>query len=331
MDITILICTFKSSSKIQETLFHLKKQINTEKIKWEVVVVDYFSNDNLEESIKNIWQNFVVPIKVEFINESGKTPALERGLLISKGKAICIIDDDNHVDKNYINIANDVIKNNPSVGIVGAFGIPKSDKILPNWFYDYQDYFAVGHQSKETGILIDDKKKWFWGAGSVIRKEAWEKAKKKGFNPIFNPSRASNNINFENGFSGGEDPELCYAIQLVGYNLWYEPNLIYHHFIPENRLSLNYIENTIYGTAKSQVILRIYSAYLLNTRNLISAIKFLVFTNWYAHFMYIFLIKKLHQNMNKLEILSFNLQLNALKEIKRNYKSLKTKIKKLND
>jgi hypothetical protein len=47
--------------------------------------------------------------------------------------------------------------------------------------------------------------------------------------------------------------------------------------------------------------------------------------------MYIFLIKKLHQNMNKLEILSFNLQLNALKEIKRNYKSLKTKIKKLND
>lgn len=333
MDVTILICTYKSSLKINDTLLHLKNQSNTERIKWEVVIVDYFSNDNLEFIVKEIWSNFKIPIRIDFIKESGKTPALEKGLLISKGEAICIIDDDNHVDKNYVKIANEIIKNNPKVGIVGAFGIPKTEQCLPNWFYDFQDYFAVGHQNAKSGILIKDNKKWFWGAGSVIRKEAWEKAKQNGFVPIFNPSRASNTINFKNGYSGGEDPELCFAIQLAGYKLWYEPSLIYHHFIPSNRLTLNYIENTILGTAKSQVILRIYYAYLLDKKIIKNKVKYFIYTNWYGHYFYLIIKKYLNYSKNspnKLNTLSLNLQINGLREIKGMYKLYKNRIKGIN-
>ncbi len=258
MDVTFLICTHNSEKRITETLKHIIAQNNPQNIDWEVLIVDYISSDNTLKLSKKIFSKFDDKLKI--INESkqGKTPALESGLYNAKGEIICIVDDDNWIDENYLNIAYNIMKHNNDVGAIGAFGKPHCEIDPPSWFSNYPGIYAVGHQGKKAGYVKDQKRLWFWGAGSVFRKEAWLKAKKNGFKPFFNPTRGKNSTTFIKGFTGGEDPEMCYAIQICGYNLWYEPSLIYTHFIPKSRLTKKFILNATSGTGAAAPILRIY-------------------------------------------------------------------------
>jgi len=47
-------------------------------------------------------------------------------------------------------------------------------------------------------------------------------------------------------FSGG-DAELCYALRLTGWRLWYEPGLRMSHFLPADRLRWDYVRRISRG------------------------------------------------------------------------------------
>jgi len=82
---------------------------------------------------------------------------------------------------------------------------------------------------------------------------------------------------FKKGFAGGEDQELCFAVQLCGYRLWYEPSLQYTHFISSNRLTTNYLYKTISGTSSAAPVLKIYQS-LLTQNNLKGKLKRYLYT-----------------------------------------------------
>jgi glycosyltransferase involved in cell wall biosynthesis len=282
MDVSILICTHNSAKRLPETLHCLKKQITSEDLSWEVLIVDYKSSDDTNEVVQKIWNDFQIPLRIIEEKQAGKTPALETGLRVALGEAVCIIDDDNWIAPDFINIANKIIKQYPDVGVIGAQGIAHCEIEPPDWFVENQGIYAVGHQGDKAGYVENEKRRWFWGAGSVVRKQAWMKAKDKGFKPIFNPSRESAIGKFKKGFSGGEDPEMCFAIQLVGYKLWYEPSLRYQHYIPKNRLQESFISDATSGTSKAAPLLRIYLAEL-TTKGSLGRFRKLIYQNWIFH------------------------------------------------
>ena len=337
MDITILICTHNSSKRIIQTLEHIINQKISNEIQWELIVVDYESSDDTINVIKSIWPQSLAPLII--INESkpGKTPALESGLANSNGNYICIVDDDNWIFNDYIDIAFKVMTINPEVGIIGALGFAECEIDPPAWFQDYTDTFAVGHQSIKSGLLTTEDRAWFWGAGSVIRKSAWLKTIENGFIPFFNPSRNSEEANFKKGFIGGEDTELCFAIQLTGFKLWYEPNLKYKHYIPKNRLQLNYLNDATIGTSNAQPILRIYLS-VLTSNNTKGIVRKIIYQNWYFHIAYL-LFRYLTESIksfnfiNKLKRVQiqkqYYAQLTTMFFIKNNFNSYVFKIKNL--
>jgi glycosyltransferase involved in cell wall biosynthesis len=285
MDISILICTHNSSKRIVDTLNSLKKQKGCENISWEVIIVDYISSDGTLEIAKEVWSAEVAPLIC--INEQapGKTPALETGLMRARGNAICIIDDDNWADENYVMIAHDTINAHPDIGVIGAFGIAECEIEPPKWFYNNLGTYAVGSQGTKQGYIEDYRNLSFWGAGSVIRRNAWIKAKQKGFVPILNPTRGESGVFFSKGFIGGEDGELCFAIQLVGYRLWYEPKLMYKHFIPKTRLTPEFINNTIIGVYSAAPLVRLYLA-TLTPPSYLGYFRRTVYHNWWLHMFY---------------------------------------------
>lgn len=284
-NVTVLICTYNSAKRIRPTLEHLKSQKYSNDLKWEIIIVDYLSADKTTEIAKQIWQDMEVPLTIISESRPGKTPALETGMQNARGEAICIIDDDNWADENYILVANKIIINHPDVGVVGAYGKAFCEVDPPSWFSSYQGMYAVGPQASKSGYM--SRPYTFWGAGSVIRKSAWLKAKEKGFIPLLNPIGGGDN-RFQQKSTGGEDPELCYTIQIIGYKLWYESSLIYTHYISAKRLTVEFIANSSFGVESAAPFLAIYLSYLC-PKTFFGKIRKLVYTNPFLYLLYTFL------------------------------------------
>ena len=289
MDLSVLICTHNSILNIEKNLHCLSKQKYSPSLNWEVIIADYDSDDGTLVFLENIKSRSLVPnLSVINIKEPGKTPAIEAGFYASKGEAICIVDDDNMVDINYIQTAFDLINNKSDIGVIGAFGIESLPEGIrkPNWFDFFKGIYAVGHQSYKQGYL-DGNDYFFWGAGSVFRKSAWLKAKKIGFIPALNPSRGKSRDVFLNGFSGGEDPEMCFAILMAGYKLWYEPSLIYKHKIPASRISYKFLLNTSKNVSVAAPYLRVFLSFVIKENSLSNKLKVMIWQNYFLHLIYI--------------------------------------------
>ena len=73
-----------------------------------------------------------------------------------------------------------------------------------------------------------------------------------------NPTRRDRNRAFVHGFTGGEDPEMCFAMLFAGYKLWYEPKLIYKHSIQKARLTEKFLLDMVRGAALPVAYLRLF-------------------------------------------------------------------------
>src|SRR5262249_4494652 len=61
-----------------------------------------------------------------------------------------------------------------------------------------------------------------------------------------------------NKASSGEDTELCYALALCGYRIWYDPSLSLTHFMPRQRLTTNYVLRLASGIRAAEATLSAY-------------------------------------------------------------------------
>ena len=258
MDVTILICTHNSAGLIGRTLRHLKSQKVSPSVEWEILIVDFQSTDETVKTCRDEWQNHPIELRVIQEKRPGKSPALETGLAEARGEAVCIIDDDNWVDPGYVQSAHLVIAAHPDVGAIGAQGRPRFEVPPPPWFHVYSGVYAVGHQAEKAGYVEPGTRMWFWGAGTVVRNSAWRAVRRTGFSLVLNPSRQGGARVFKRGFAGGEDQEMCFALQLAGYKLWYEPNLIFEHYLAKERLTTSYLFKTTLGTARAIPVLKLY-------------------------------------------------------------------------
>ena len=289
MDVSVVICTHNSKPRLVRCLEHLSKQIAPKLLKWEIIVCDYQSVDGTSEVVDNFMlKHNDIDVKFIKIAEPGKTPALAKGFDEALAEAICIVDDDNLVDDNYVVTAHRILSAHPEIGVIGAQGFPSFEKksCPPVWFQHFKGIFAVGHQHTRRG-LVEGNRYFFWGAGSVFRRSAWKKALQMGFTPILNPSRGKEGDAFVKGFTGGEDPEMCFAIQLAGFKLWYEPNLKYHHLIPEKRMTETFIFDTTKNVHVVEPYLRLFASFVIPDTGFRNKLKILIWRNWYLQFFFI--------------------------------------------
>ncbi|MGE9296159.1 MAG: hypothetical protein ACQKBV_07740, partial [Puniceicoccales bacterium] len=56
----------------------------------------------------------------------------------------------------------------------------------------------------------------------------------------------------------GGDFELCYALILSGWKLWYDPRLHIRHFMPSARLTWENLEKLNYGFGQQSVVFDAY-------------------------------------------------------------------------
>ncbi|MFZ3071322.1 MAG: glycosyltransferase [Anaerolineaceae bacterium] len=247
------MCTHNGASRIKTVLEHLARQAFQEPIPWEIVLVDNASTDGTAQVARTNW-NSSVPLRI--INEPtlGVSYARITGMNHCQYAYLGFIDDDNWVAPDWVERAYDAMDSKDDVAAIGSSSDAVFETPPPAWFHRFSKNYAVGDQYEYSG-KIQKPEGLLWGAGLVIRKQAWEQLVENGFRPILR-SRIGK------GLLSGEESEVLLLFRLFGWNLYFDKNLKIQHYMPSHRLTWKYHLQLRRGLGATSLYLDLYRSLL---------------------------------------------------------------------
>ena len=253
--ISVVICCFNSVLRIEQTLNHLMAQKGILQTSWEVIIVDNKSTDNTAEFSRSIWNSYDVEkpaFNVIFEPLQGLSMARSKGIEASQFDYVLFCDDDNWLNEDYLKKALENMETSPYIGALGGEGTPIFEMKEPPYFWINQYHvLAVGPQAEKEGDITDTRRV-LYGAGMVINKNAYNTLIKKFQFQFLISDRKGNSL-----ISSG-DHELCFALRIIGYKIYYSRELKFRHFIPGSRTTIEYYKKLFLEFGKSYALLQPY-------------------------------------------------------------------------
>lgn len=244
--VSIVICCHNSSERLPATLHHVIEQKVDFSIPWEIIVVDNASTDNTVEVAKSILaKSQIVPFRVVHEPQLGLSYARDRGLECATYEFVSLVDDDNWVNPNWVQTMFTVMTEHLEVAACGGQIDAVFDEPPPTWFSKFQGSYAVGKQAEASGDVTWTRG-YLWGAGLIIRKEAWNQLRQNGYRALLTDRKGKS-------LTAGGDSELCFAFRLAGWRLWYDERLKLKHFMPSTRLQWSYLRSLQRGFGASTI------------------------------------------------------------------------------
>jgi glycosyltransferase involved in cell wall biosynthesis len=215
---------------------------------WELILVDNNSSNNFSRDMELSRYN---NLKIVQEKKQGLTYARVKGFLEARGDLIILVDDDNVLDRNYLQEALKIYHNYPAIGVYGGKSIPIFETTQPNWLNDF--YKSLALRDHGGAVLIDDWQNKFpehapIGAGMVIRKSALGSYVSK-----ITSGTTITTDRIGDLLSSGGDNDIVLEILKSGWRCGYFPELILHHLIPEERLSVSYLAKLLNHSSKSWI------------------------------------------------------------------------------
>lgn len=267
LGVSIVICCHNSASRLPQTLTHLQaQQVTKGAIPWEVIVVDNVSTDQTASVALNLWpEDAPAPLRVVSEPQLGLIHARIRGFQEARFELVSFIDDDNQVCPHWVERVSELMSQHPEVGACGGSVTAVSESTLPPWFERYKESYAVGEQTAESNDITSTRG-YLWGAGLTIRKSAWQQLLDAGFCPSLSGRKGTT-------LSSGEDNEICFALRLAGWRLWYEKQLKLQHYLSAHRLEWQYLRRLRRGCGTSSVLLEAYYLSLQASDDMVTRFK----------------------------------------------------------
>lgn len=251
--VSIVICCYNSSKLLPETIRHISLLKIPAGISCEIIVVDNNSNDNTSETAEELLKKYIsgnVTYKILIQPVQGLSAARKMGFENSAYEYIIFCDDDNWLNADYVEILINTMSKSEKIGAVGGESTAVTDELFPKWFQEFSQSYSAGKQSESDGVIAGIQSA-LWGAGMAVRRSALSELYSKGFRSILSDRK-------KNVLSSGGDIELCYALRLAGWEIWYESSLKIRHFIPGHRLKWEYLRKLSRGFGAQKVNLDPY-------------------------------------------------------------------------
>jgi len=216
------------------------------------MVVNNASTDDTAGAARRIWSELGSPAPLSVVDEPtpGLSHARERGIASAKFDTLVFADDDNWLAPEYVQLAYVRMLNEPTIGALGGRIEACCEVAPPPWFESVKAKYAVGAQGRATGA-ITDYKPHLAGAGLVLRKSAYLRLRSLNFKFLLS-GRCGDKL------TSGEDTELCHALALIGYQIWYDERLVLTHFIPASRLQTDYLRGLNKQIRAAGLVLALY-------------------------------------------------------------------------
>ena len=254
--VSIIICCHNGASRLRETIRHIAMQRVPGHIPWELVLIDNGSTDDSAAIASTEWEKYDAPASLRIIDEPavGLSYARARGFREAWYEYIVMCDDDNWLADDYVSSAFDIMSERSNIGALGGIGklVFEIDPPLPEVCY----IFAAGPQAAHSGKVEANK---LYGAGCVVRYSAYQKLLRSGFKSLLTDRLGAE-------LTSGGDYELCFALAIVGYDIWYDERLRLYHFITRERLTWAYLMKYAHESSKSFNVISSYKMVLANGR-----------------------------------------------------------------
>lgn len=248
LSLSVIICTHNPRvNYLRRVLKSLKEQTLPIEY-WELLLIDNASSKILSSEIDLSWHSHAHHVREEKV---GLTPARLCGIREAQAEILVFVDDDNLLDRAYLEAALQISKDWSMLGAWGGETIPEFEEPAPEWSRPYWELI---------GIRELDRDRWgnsmAWentpiGAGLCIRKIVAEKyAKITTEDPQRLMLDRSGKL-----LSGSGDLDMAYTSLDMGLGIGRFKALKLIHLIPSFRLQESYFQKLITGTTYSQTIL----------------------------------------------------------------------------
>jgi len=246
--ITVVICTYNNAKFLERTLASLTQQQVARYLEWSVLVVDNNSTDETPEVVERYQKLGKIP-KLRIVHESkqGLSYARRRAVCETSSDLIAFVDDDCLLSPDWLQQAITFCQEYPKAGAVGSrvtllWEVPPKKEIL-----QFEGYLSSYNRGDLPAQMPSIGETYLVGAGLVVRRSAllasgWlEKMALVGRNGKI--------------LTAGDDSEMVLRIRNAGYELWYNPAMQLQHYIPQQRMSFDYICRLLRGIGQSRSIL----------------------------------------------------------------------------
>jgi glycosyltransferase involved in cell wall biosynthesis len=229
--VSIIICCHNGERRLRDTIKHIAMQEVPGYIEWEFILVDNGSTDCSVEVARTAWSQYNSSGVFRVTSEPrlGLSHARQTGFAAAKYEVMILCDDDNWLAKDYVLNAYEIMSQNPKIGALGGHGNLLFEELAPDWIR-FSHIFAAGKQAESAGPV---PKRRIYGAGAVIRNSAIQRLTDLEFVSLLSDRKGAQ-------LTSGGDHELCYALSIAGYEIWYDDRLRFDHYITKERLTWDY-------------------------------------------------------------------------------------------
>ena len=256
IDISAIICSCDRYDHLTKAVQSLMEQ-ETSDLRFEIIIIDNSTRPdvNYEESLPSVPE-----IRFFRIPNKGLSNARNEGLKRASGKYLAFLDDDARADKYWLQKITDFFDNNPSVGVLGGKIIPDWEVAPPAWLmgplYGASDDRLFNKENTLIGNLTIanwgdaiktlDAGEWVAGANMSIRAQCLSDF--DGFDENLGRKGEAYVL------LGNEEAAAIQHCEAKGFTTIYHPEIVVYHFIPEQRISQDWICQRVMWQIMSDVM-----------------------------------------------------------------------------
>jgi len=239
MRLEVIVCTHNPRIEFLTRALSALRAQTLPYDKWNLTIIDNLSQEPLANLLDLSWHPFACLIREPRL---GLTYARLRGISEARGELLVWVDDDNLLDRNFLEEADRMFALHPRLGIAGGKSIPEYVEAPPNWYSpDLAPLGCCNHGEQQQFISAAKHPRSYpakapIGAGMVTRRIAiqiWADA-------IANDPQRQKLGRTGSALSSGEDNDINLTLLRNGWDLAYVPQLKLTHLIPPGRLTLDY-------------------------------------------------------------------------------------------
>jgi glycosyltransferase involved in cell wall biosynthesis len=243
MDVTIAICTWNRSDLLDKTLAQMRRLVIPTGLAWEIVVVNNRCTDNTDEVIAS--HSDTLPVRRIWEEQQGQSHARNAASLAAHGELIVWTDDDVLVDRHWLGEMVAAARSQPAMNFFGGPIEPWFETDPPKWLLDNWKAVNGAFAFRDLGAepFEFDLKRLPYGANYAVRT-----AVQRQF--LYNPRLGR----VATGEIRGEETDVLHKLLAAGHRGQWVPTAKVEHFIPRERLTLDYIRRFFHGIGQTEFI-----------------------------------------------------------------------------
>lgn len=240
--LSVIICTYNRCKYIYNVLQSIAEN-DFSQDGYEIVLVDNNCTDDTEAECQR-FQNDYPNIIFRSVKEShqGLSYARNCGIREAQGDILVYVDDDALVNKAYLQTYADFFATHPDIDAAGGPIIPKYESAEPSWMSHYTKMLLTGYKYNGDKVKEFASNDYPGGGNAAYRASVFDKV------GLFNVELGRKG----DSLAASEEKDIFDKMKAMGMRIYYLPNAILFHLIPDRKLTEDYFNQVSYGIGQSE-------------------------------------------------------------------------------